>query len=70
MEHNFLSIDAEVMGGTPVIAGTRVPVRTLIEYLEAGDTINDFLEGFPFVDRVQAIAFLNAAAVRVRELAA
>ncbi len=58
------------MGGTPVIAGTRVPVRTLIEYLEAGDTINDFLEGFPSVDRVQAIAFLNAAAVRVRELAA
>lgn len=58
------------MGGTPVFAGTRVPVRTLIEYLEAGDTINDFLEGFPSVDRVQVIAFLNAAAVRVRELAA
>ena len=70
MEQNFLSIDAEVMGGTPVFAGTRVPVRTLVEYLEAGDTINNFLEGFPSVVRLQVIAFLNAAAVRVRELAA
>lgn len=70
MEQNFLSIDPGVMGGTPVFAGTRVPVRTLVEYLEAGDTINDFLEGFPSVDRLQVIAFLNAAAVRVRELAA
>ena len=70
MEQTFLSIDPEVMGGAPVFAGTRVPIRTLVEHLEAGDTIDDFLEGFPSVTRKQVIAFLDAAAVRVKELAA
>lgn len=70
MESTFLSIDPEVMGGVPVFAGTRVPIKTLIEHLEAGDTIDDFLEGFPSVARRQVIAFLDAAAVRVKELAA
>ena len=70
MEQSFLSIDPEVMGGTPVFAGTRVPIKTLVEYVRMGDTIDDFLEGFPSVDRVQVIAFLDAAAVRVEELAA
>jgi len=51
----------EVMGGTPVFAGTRVPVQTLIEYLEAGDTIGDFLDGFPSVCREQVIAFIETA---------
>jgi uncharacterized protein (DUF433 family) len=50
------------MGGTPVFAGTRVPVQTLLDFLEAGDTINDFLDGFPTVSREQVIAFLEAAA--------
>jgi uncharacterized protein (DUF433 family) len=46
------------MSGTPVFCGTRVPVQTLIEYLEAGDSIDEFLEGFPTVTREQVIAFL------------
>ena len=46
------------MGGTPVFTGTRVPVQTLIDYLEDGETIDDFLEGFPTVTREQVLAFL------------
>ena len=53
--------DPEIMGGTPVFAGTRVPVRTLLDYIEAGETIDDFLEGFPTVTRAQVVAFLEAA---------
>jgi uncharacterized protein (DUF433 family) len=53
------------MGGTPVFCGTRVPVQTLIEYLEAGDSIDRFLEGFPSVTREQVIAFLEEAKERV-----
>ena len=49
----------EVMGGTPVFAGTRVPVQTLVEYIEAGDSIIDFMDGFPTVTREQIIAFLE-----------
>ncbi len=50
------------MGGTPVFAGTRVPVQTLLDYLEAGDSIDEFLAGFPSVTRAQVIAFLERAA--------
>lgn len=49
------------MGGTPVFAGSRVPVQTLLDYLEAGDSIDDFLLGFPTVSRAQVIAFLERA---------
>jgi uncharacterized protein (DUF433 family) len=49
------------MGGTPVFHGTRVPVRTLFDYLEAGDTIDEFLDGFPSVTGDQLIAFLEQA---------
>ena len=49
------------MGGTPVFSGSRVPVQTLLEYLEAGDTIEDFLAGFPTVSREQVIALLESA---------
>ena len=70
MEQPFVSIDPELMGGTPVFSGTRVPIKTLVEHLEAGDTIDEFLEGFPTVARAQVIEFLEAAAVRVKELAA
>jgi uncharacterized protein (DUF433 family) len=48
--------DPEILGGTPVFVGTRVPVRTLLDYLEAGDSLNDFLEDFPSVTRAQAVA--------------
>lgn len=55
----------DVLGGTPVFRGTRVPVQTLIEYLEGGRTIDDFLEGFPTVTREQVIAFLEEAKARM-----
>jgi uncharacterized protein (DUF433 family) len=61
MAHPVVSRDPDVMGGTLVFRGTRVPVQTLIEYLEAGETIDEFLEGFPSVTREQVIAFLEAA---------
>jgi uncharacterized protein (DUF433 family) len=51
--------DAEILGGTPVFAGTRVPVQSLFDHLEAGDAIGDFLEGFPSVKREQVLAVLE-----------
>ena len=51
----------DVLGGTPVFSGTRVPVRILIEYLEAGDRLDDFLDSFPTVSRRQAIEVLERA---------
>jgi uncharacterized protein (DUF433 family) len=57
----------EVLGGTPVFIGTRVPVRSLFDHLEAGDSIDDFLEGFPSVRRDQVIALLEISQERVLE---
>jgi len=51
----------EILGGTPVFVGTRVPVRNLIDYLEAGDSLDEFLDAFPSVSREQAVAALEAA---------
>ena len=51
--------DPEILGGTPVFIGTRVPVQSLFDHLEAGDSIDDFLEGFPSVRRDQVIAVLK-----------
>ena len=56
-----ISVDREVLGGTPVFTGTRVPVQTLLDYLEGGESINDFLEGFPSVKREQVVSFLVLA---------
>ena len=53
--------DAEVMGGTPVFMGTRIPVQSLFDYLEGGETLNEFLRQFPSVKRDQAIAALEMA---------
>ena len=53
------------MSGAPCFAGTRVPIQNLIDYLEGGDSIEDFLEGFPTVSREQVIAFLEEAKDRV-----
>lgn len=53
--------DPEIMGGTPVFIGTRVPVRNLIDYLEAGDSLETFLDAFPSVSREQAVAALELA---------
>ena len=55
------------MGGTAVFCETRVPVQTLLDYLAAGETIDDFLEGFPSVTREQVIAFLEQAKDRLVE---
>ena len=57
----------EVLGGTLVFTGTRVPVRSLFDHLEAGDSIDDFLEGFPSVRRDQVIALLEISQERVLE---
>lgn len=59
--HPTISMSPEVMGGTPVFTGTRVPVQTLLDYLKAGESIDDFLDGFPTVSREQAIALLEEA---------
>jgi uncharacterized protein (DUF433 family) len=60
MSQSVICRDPEVMSGTPIFRGTRVPVQTLIEYLEAGDSIDEFLVGFPTVTREQVIAFLES----------
>ena len=65
MNDALITTSAEIMGGTPVFCGTRVPVQTLFEYLEAGDTIDDFLDGFPTVTREQVVAVLETAKVMV-----
>lgn len=64
-ESSVVSSDPNVMSGAPVFRGTRVLVQTLIEHLEAGDSIDDFLEGFPSVTRDQVIAFLEETKARV-----
>ena len=53
--------DPEIMGGTPVFVGTRVPFQTLLDYLEAGDPLAEFLDDFPSVRREQVVAALDAA---------
>lgn len=58
---NVISSALDVMGGTTVFAGTRVPVQTLVDYIEGGETIDEFLKGFPTAKREQAIAFLDEA---------
>jgi uncharacterized protein (DUF433 family) len=65
MAESIVTCSQEIMGGTPVFSGTRVPVQTLFDYLEAGETIDDFLAGFPSVSRDQVIAFLEGAKSRM-----
>lgn len=57
----LITIDSEILSGQPVFAGTRVPVETLFDHLEAGVSLNDFLDDFPTVSKEQAIAILDAA---------
>jgi uncharacterized protein (DUF433 family) len=56
-----ITIDPEILGGIPVFGGTRTPVQGLFDYLEAGDTLDDFLESFPDVSREQAVRVLQAS---------
>ena len=65
MHKPVVSRRPDVMSGTPVFPGTRVPVQTLLDYLEGGESIDDFLEGFPTVKREQVIAFLEEAKNRL-----
>lgn len=58
---SIVSVDQEVMGGTAVFAGTRVPVQTLLDYVKAGETLDAFLDDFPTVQRNVAIEFLEMA---------
>ena len=60
-QHPFVQRSPDILGGTPVFAGTRVPVQTLIAYLAAGDRLEDFLEDFPTVTHEQAVAALELA---------
>jgi uncharacterized protein (DUF433 family) len=53
--------DPDILGGSPVFVGTRVPVQTLLDYLKAGDTLEDFLDDFPSVTRAQAVGMVQFA---------
>ena len=59
--------DPEIMGGTPIFVGTRVPLQNLIDYLEGGESIEDFLDGFPSVKRTQVITVIEAAKLKMLE---
>lgn len=58
-EASLISRSDEILGGTPVFAGTRVPVQTLFDYLEGGDTLDEFLDDFPAVSREHAVKVLE-----------
>jgi len=65
MDKQIISASPDIMGGTPVFAGTRVPVQTFFEYINSGETIDSFLEGFPTVRREQVLALLDEAEQRI-----
>lgn len=67
MIHDPISRGPQIMGGTAVFTGTRVPVQTLLDYLEAGESIDEFLVGLPSVRREQVVAFLESAKDRLVE---
>ncbi len=71
MSHaEIVTISPDIMSGMPVFSGTRVPVQNLLDYLKAGDSIDEFLDGFPTVTRAQVIGFLDAAAAQIVKLVA
>ncbi len=59
--HELIETSPDVLGGTPVFAGTRVPIKNLTDYISAGDTLDEFLDDFPSVSRAQAVAFVERA---------
>ena len=65
MAEPIVTSSADILSGTPVFAGTRVPIQAFIDYLEGGETIDDFLTGFPTVTREQVVAFLEEATARM-----
>jgi uncharacterized protein (DUF433 family) len=64
-----VSSDPEIMGGAPVFAGTRVPLQNLIDALEGGESMDDFLDGFPSVSRAQVLAVIEAGKLKILEMA-
>ena len=64
---SVISQSSDVMGGTPVFIGTRVPIETLFDYLKAGESINDFLAGFPTVTKEQVVAVIEARSRQVMD---
>ena len=66
--HGIVHSDPEVMGGTPVFVGTRVPLQNLIDYIEGGESIEDFLDGFPSVSREQVMAVIEVAKSKLFEM--
>lgn len=66
---SVIHCDPDILGGTPVFVGTRVPLQNLIDYLSAGDTLEEFLHSFPTVSREQATAALAEAAGALEQLA-
>ena len=65
MANSIISRERDILGGTPVFAGTRVPIRILLEHFEAGDRLDDFLENYPTVTREQAIQLIDLALQRL-----
>jgi len=61
VRQSVVKVDPEIMSGAPCFSGTRVPIQNLIDYLEGGDSIEEFLDGFPSVSREQVISFLEEA---------
>jgi uncharacterized protein (DUF433 family) len=61
MNYGAINIDPEIMGGTPVFTGTRVPIQTLFDYIEGGDDLNEFLDDYPSVSKDSAIQVLQMA---------
>ena len=59
MKSNIIQKSKDILGGAPVFPGTRVPIQALIDYLESGDTVNDFIHDFPSVSRKQVISVLE-----------
>jgi len=67
MTVELINRDPDILGGTPVFMGTRVPIRILFEHLEAGDSLEVFLDDFPSVSREQATQLLNLALARLSD---
>jgi uncharacterized protein (DUF433 family) len=65
MSEPIVTSSPEILSGTPVFAGTRVPIQALLDYLEGGATIDDFLAGFPTVKREQVVALLHEATAQM-----
>ncbi len=69
MNNEFVQCSKDILGGVPVFTGTRVPIQNMMDYLEAGDSIDTFLEDFPPVKKTQAVGALEFAKTKILEFA-